>query len=204
VPSADLGRWKYTSSGLRVSSTNEHADEVGRHFYWAIHTRFKHVIVTDHATLKWMSSMCQHNTPANRRIVRFSLEIHQTGPHLFEHRPGITNGGPDGLSRLTGTDISIDGRRNRSVDTLPRPDIWEDCRYIEDVVILQILDQEIATCKADPAWADWRDAPRSDPHLGNQFEQVHAGQPRGMRKAALGPRFWRHAPRSDPAWADWR
>jgi hypothetical protein len=40
-----------------------------RHFYWEINPRFKHVIVTDHAALRWMSSMCQHNTPANRQLV---------------------------------------------------------------------------------------------------------------------------------------
>ena len=100
-----------------------------RHFFWAISPQFKHIIVTDHAALKWMDNMCLHNSPSHRQLVRFSLEIHQTGPHLFEHRPGITNGGPDGLSRLTGTDVSIDGYRDRISRPLvvPQPDVWADC-----------------------------------------------------------------------------
>ncbi len=44
-------------------------------------------------------------------------------------------------SRLTGTDLSIDCYRDRSTLTVPQPDVWPDCLYIEDTLILQILDQ---------------------------------------------------------------
>ncbi len=93
---------------------------------------------------------CLPNSPSNRQLVRFSLEIHQTGPHLFEHRPGITNGGPDGLSRLTGTDVSIDSRRDHSDLTVPQSDVWADCRYVEDAIILPILDQQAVLLEDDP------------------------------------------------------
>ena len=83
-----------------------------RYFYWAINPMFKHIIITDHAALKWMDSMIKHHSPSNRQLVRFSLEITQSGPHLVQHRPGIKNGGPDAISRLVATDISIDGRRD--------------------------------------------------------------------------------------------
>ena len=41
---------------------------------------------------------------------RFALEIESYGPYKIEHRPGVSNGAPDGLSRLVATDISVDGR----------------------------------------------------------------------------------------------
>ncbi len=49
----------------------------------------------------------------------------------------------------------------------------------------QILDQQLPICEQDPAWADWRDAPRSDPYLGNQTELLR--QNRVRRDAVLGP-----------------
>ena len=102
--------------------------------------------------------MCLHNSTSQRQLVRFSLEIHQTGPHLFEHRPGITNGGPDGLSRLTGTDVSIDGYRDRISRPLavPQPDVWADCLYIEEAAILQILSQpSVLLLDQEPEWVAW-------------------------------------------------
>jgi hypothetical protein len=40
-----------------------------RYFYWAINPRFKHIIITDHAGLKWMDSMIKHHLPSNRQLV---------------------------------------------------------------------------------------------------------------------------------------
>ena len=104
-----------------------------RYFYWAINPKFKHVIVTDHAALQWMDNMVKHHSPSNRQLVRFSLEINQSGPHLVEHRAGVIHGGPDALSRLVATDISIDGRRDREQPIgAPHPNIWDDCRFISE------------------------------------------------------------------------
>ena len=161
-----------------------------RHFFWAISPQFKHVIVTDHAALRWMDSMIKHNSPSNRQLVRFSLEIHQTGPHIFQHRPGLVNGGPDGLSRLTGADISIDGRRDRSAPGGPQPDVWADCRYITDAAILRVVDQEAARLEVDPRWSAWRDVPSIDNFLGNQVGTIQTEllrQNTVRKQAALGP-----------------
>ncbi len=59
-----------------------------------------------------MDSMIKHHSPSNRQLVRFSVEITHSGPHLVQHRTGIKNGGPDATSRLVATDISIDGGRD--------------------------------------------------------------------------------------------
>ncbi len=50
-----------------------YASRALRYLYWAIHPRFKHIIITDHAALKWMDSMIKHHSPSNRQLVRFSL-----------------------------------------------------------------------------------------------------------------------------------
>jgi hypothetical protein len=94
-----------------------------RYFYWAINPKFKHIIITDHAALKWMDSMIKHHSPSNRQIVRFSLAMNQSGLHLLQHRAGICNGGPDAMSRLVARDISIDGRRDRSDVESPHSNI---------------------------------------------------------------------------------
>ena len=44
-----------------------------RFFYWAINPKFKHIIVTDHAALRWMDNMVKHHSPSHRQLVRFSL-----------------------------------------------------------------------------------------------------------------------------------
>ncbi len=40
-----------------------------RHFFCAISPQLKHVIVTNHAALKWMENMCLHNSPSYRQLV---------------------------------------------------------------------------------------------------------------------------------------
>jgi hypothetical protein len=81
--------------------------------------------------------MVTHQSTSHRQLVRFSLEINQSGPHLLKHRPGVLNGGPDSLSRLVATDISIDGLRDRTAVTeAPHPNIWDDCRFISESSIL--------------------------------------------------------------------
>ncbi len=65
--------------------------------------------------------------------------------------PGITKGGHDGLSRLTATDISIDGRRDRSDLFTPQSNLSGDCCYNEEDHGVQILDQQLPI---DPEWAD--------------------------------------------------
>jgi hypothetical protein len=122
-----------------------------RYFYWAINPRFKHIIITDRAALKWMDSMIKHHSPSNPQLVRFSLEINQSGPHLLQHRAGTANGGPDAMSRLVATDISIDGRRDRSNVVSPQPDLWSDCRYISECSISRVLVVQLPTLSQDTA-----------------------------------------------------
>ncbi len=161
-----------------------------RHFFWAIPPQCKHVIVTDHVALRWMSNMCLHNSPSNRQLVRFSWEIHQTGPHIFGHWPGVTNGGPDGLSRLTGTDISIDGYRDRSALTVRQLDVWADCRYIEDAHTLQILDHPaVLLLENEPAWVACFPTPVGAALMSSRVDSIRSElmrQNRARKDAALG------------------
>ena len=132
------------------------------------------------------------------------MEIHQTDPHFFEHRPGITDGGPDGLSRLTGTyisidaisrlvatDISIDGRRDRYQPIgAPHPNIWDDCRFISESSILRILATQLPTLMLDTVWVNLVDAPPSDEHRGNRKAVIQTEirrQNKKKKSMALGP-----------------
>jgi hypothetical protein len=66
-----------------------------RYFYWAINPKFKHIIITDQAALRWLDNMVKYHSPSNRQLVRFSLEINPSGPHVLKYRQGLLNGGPD-------------------------------------------------------------------------------------------------------------
>ncbi len=110
-----------------------------RYFYWAINPKFKHIITTDHAALRWMDSMVKHQSSSRRQLVRFSLEINKSGPHVLKHRPGLLHSGPDAISRLVVTDTSIDGRRDRAGTESPHPNIWVDCLFIRECLIFQVL-----------------------------------------------------------------
>jgi hypothetical protein len=161
------------------------------YFCWAINPKCKHVIVTDQAALQWMDNMVKHYSPSNRQLVRFSLEIHQSGPHLVEHRAGVIHGGPDVISRLVATDISIDGRRDRYQPIgAPPPNIWDDCRIISESSILRILATQIPTLLLDTAWVNLIDAPPSDVHRGYRKDVIQteiSRQNKKKKSMALGP-----------------
>ncbi len=127
----------------------------------------------------------------HRQLVYFSLEINQSGPHLLEHRPGVMHGGPDGLSRLVATDISIYGLRDRpSGVEAPHPNVWDDCRFISESSILQILATHLPTLSLDTAWVGWVDAPPGDLHRGDRMDLIQTEirrQNRQNQKMALGP-----------------
>ncbi len=60
--------------------------------------------------------------------------------------------------------------------TLLRPDIWGDCRYIKDVRILQVVDQEVATCEADRlAGRPTQRAARIELGAGPRLELAYSG-----------------------------
>ncbi len=126
------------------------------------------------------------------------MEIHQTDPHFFEHLPGITDGGPDGLSWLTGTyisidaisrlvatDISIDGRRDRTQPIgAPHPNIWDDCRYISERSILRILASQLPTLMLDTAWVNLVEAL---PNCKDVIQTEIRRQNKKKKSMALGP-----------------
>jgi hypothetical protein len=103
-----------------------------RYFFWAINTKFKNIIITDHAALPWMDNMVKHHSLSHRQLVRFSLEINQSGPHILKHLAGAIHVVPDAISRLVATDTSIDRRRDRANIESPHPNIWQDCLFIRE------------------------------------------------------------------------
>ena len=78
--------------------------------------------------------------------------------------PGVSNGAPDGLSRLVATDISVDGRRSPS-DEQPT-NLWEDCLFVGcDPNV--VADAAADLLRDDPAWADWQP-------VGNMRDVMHS------------------------------
>jgi hypothetical protein len=144
-----------------------------RYFYWAINP--KHIITTDHTALRWMDNMVKHNSPSHRQLVRFSLEINQSGSQVVKHRAGVLRGGPNALSRLVQS---------------PHPNILVDCLFIRECSIVQVVAAQLPTLSMDTDWVDWADTPRSNPHKGNRVDNIVTEIQRQYRRnqsVALGP-----------------
>ena len=151
-----------------------------RTFRWALNPNVPHVLVTDHWALKYLRDCKKDETPSHRQLVRFALEIESYGPYTIEHRPGVRNGAPDGLSRLVATDISVDGRRSPS-DGQPT-NLWEDCLFVGcDPNV--VADAAADLLRDDPAWADWQP-------VGNMRDVMHSAlvaQVHARQACALPP-----------------
>ena len=93
-PDATIRPVGYASRALTKAQCNWDASRLEayalvfglRTFRWALSPAFTHVFVTDHHALRWLRDCVKEETAGHRQLMRFALEIEQSGPYCWNTR----------------------------------------------------------------------------------------------------------------------